>query len=386
MKVALLSDCYLPRLGGIEVQVHDLAGQLRAHGHEVEVFTATPGSHGERHGFIETVDEVRVHRMALRLPWELPVNPLAPPEVRRRLADGGFDVSHVHMGVVSPFATDMADVALGLGLPTAITWHCLIERSRPLFRLTGHARRWASRGAALSAVSGVAADAVRSVVRGAEVRVLPNGIDVGLWAPPRLREPEPSEPEPSEPTGSTAPVRVLAAMRLAARKRPIAVLEVAAAARELLPADIRFTVELMGEGPERRRLEQFAGAHHMEPWLRLPGRVSRDELRRRYWASDLYLTPARLEAFGIAALEARTAGLPVLARAGTGVGEFVEDGVNGLLAADDEALAGCLAKLVLDAPLRAQIARRNATTPPSQSWPEVVATAVEEYARARSMQ
>ena len=75
--------------------------------------------------------------MALRLPWELPVNPLAPPEVRRRLADGGFDVAHVHMGVVSPFATDMADVALGLGLPTAITWHCLIERSRPLFRLHG---------------------------------------------------------------------------------------------------------------------------------------------------------------------------------------------------------------------------------------------------------
>ena len=35
--------------------------------------------------------------------------------------------------------------------------------------------------------------------------------------------------------------------------------------------------------------------------------------------------------------------------------------------------------------LRAQIARHNATTPPSQSWPQVVATAAEEYARARSM-
>ena len=194
MKVALLSDCYLPRLGGIEVQVHDLARQLRAHGHEVEVFTATPGATASGTASSRPCDEVRVHRMALRLPWELPVNPFAPPEVRRRLADGGFDVAHVHMGVVSPFATDMADVALGLGLPTAITWHCLIERSRPLFRLTGHARRWASRGAALSAVSGVAADAVRSVVRGAEVRVLPNGIDVGLWAPPDPREPEPTEP------------------------------------------------------------------------------------------------------------------------------------------------------------------------------------------------
>ena len=36
----MLTDCYLPRLGGIEVQVHDLATRLVAAGHEVEVFTA----------------------------------------------------------------------------------------------------------------------------------------------------------------------------------------------------------------------------------------------------------------------------------------------------------------------------------------------------------
>ena len=78
MKVALLSDCYLPRLGGIEVQVHDLAAQLTSRGHHVEVFTATPGTHGERHGATEVVDGITVHRMALRLPWDLPVNPLAP--------------------------------------------------------------------------------------------------------------------------------------------------------------------------------------------------------------------------------------------------------------------------------------------------------------------
>lgn len=374
MKVALLSDCYLPRLGGIEVQVHDLAAQLRAHGHDVEVFTATLGSHGERHGFIEQVDGTTVHRMALRLPWELPVNPLAPPEVRRRLAAGGFDVAHVHMGVVSPFATDMADVALGLGLPTAITWHCLIERSRPFFRLTGHARRWAARGASLSAVSGIAAESVRGIVGpGAEVEVLPNGIDVGLWAPPAPRE------RPHE-----GPVRVVAAMRLAARKRPRAVLEVAAAARAQLPPGAGFTLELLGEGPERRRLEHFAAAHHMEEWTRLPGRVSRDELRERYWSADLYLTPARLEAFGIAALEARTAGLPVLARSGTGVADFVQHGVDGLLAADDDALASALARLVSDSRLRETMARHATTTPPSQSWPEVVSLAEAEYKRARS--
>ena len=43
MRIALVSDCYLPRLGGIELQVHDLAGQLIRAGHQVTVFTVTDG-------------------------------------------------------------------------------------------------------------------------------------------------------------------------------------------------------------------------------------------------------------------------------------------------------------------------------------------------------
>ncbi len=376
MKVALLTDCYLPRLGGIEVQTHDLAAQLRSRGHEVEVFTATVGERGQRHGFVEDVDGVPVHRMAIRLPWELPVNPFAPPEVRRRLRAGGFDVAHVHMGVVSPFATDMAGVALGLGLPTAITWHCLMERSQPVFRALGHARRWGAKGAALSAVSGVAAQGVQQVVgRGSEVRVFPNGIDTTVWGAPTRA-----------PRAADAPIEVVAAMRFAARKRPLAVLEVAARARELAaggPAPgPRMTLTLFGEGPERRRLERFAAQHDLTGWVTMPGRVGRDQLRERYWDSDVYLTPARLEAFGIAALEARTAGLPVVARRDTGVGDFVVDGVNGLLGVDDEALARGLARLITEPGLLDRIADTNRTVAPAQDWPSVAALAEDEYRRA----
>jgi glycosyltransferase involved in cell wall biosynthesis len=372
VKVALLTDCYLPRLGGIEVQTHDLAAQLRARGHEVEVFTATLGERGERHGLVEDVDGVPVHRMAIRLPWQLPVNPFAPPEVRRRLTAGGFDVAHVHMGVVSPFATDLADVALGLGMPTTITWHCLMERSQPVFRALGHARRWGARGAALSAVSGVAATSVQAVVgRGTEVRVFPNGIDTALWRPP-----------PRAARSQDAPVEVVAAMRFAARKRPLAVLEVAARARDLVGGDLPMRLTLFGEGPERGRLERFAERHDMTAWVSMPGRVGRDALRERYWDSDVYLTPARLEAFGIAALEARTAGLPVVARLDTGVGDFVVDGVNGLLGADDEALAHGLARLVAEPELRAQVSTTNRSVAPAQDWPSVAALAEDEYRRA----
>lgn len=377
MKVALLTDCYLPRLGGIEVQTHDLAAHLLARGHEVEVFTATPGERGQRHGVVQPVDGVPVHRMAIRLPFELPVNPFAPPEVRRRLRTGGFDVAHVHMGVVSPFATDMTRVALGLDLPTAVTWHCLMDRSAPAFRLLGRARRWGSRGAALSAVSSIAAANVAEVVgRDVPVRVFPNGIDVDHWRAPG--------PPGSAATAGEAPrpVRVVAAMRFAARKRPMAVLEVAHRARRLLPASARMSLTLFGEGPERRRLEAYVRRHDLGGWVSLPGRVTREQLRDAYWESDVYLTPARLEAFGIAALEARTAGLPVVARRDTGVGDFVVDGVNGVLGHDDDDLARALARLVRDGDLRREIAATNRAQAPAQAWSAVAALAEQEYARA----
>lgn len=372
MKVALLSDCYLPRLGGIEVQVHDLAQALRAAGHEVEVFTATTGPDGERHGACLLEDDVPVHRMAIPLPGGVPVNPFAPPEVRRRLAAGGFDVAHVHMGVVSPFATDMVGVALGIGLPTAVTWHCVIDRSAPAFRLLGRAGRWAARGAALSAVSTMAAARIRLVAgRDVPVGVLGNGIDAAAWA-------RPADLAARAPGAS---VRVVSALRLTRRKRPLAALQVLREARRLLDPGVALSATLLGEGPQRPALERYLARHDMG-WVSMPGRVSREELRRLHWDSDLYLTTTRLEAFGIAALEARTAGLPVVARRGTGADDFVEDGVAGLLADDDEGLASALARLAGDPALRARIAEHNRTQAPEQDWPGVVAATLGEYDRA----
>jgi glycosyltransferase involved in cell wall biosynthesis len=160
------------------------------------------------------------------------------------------------------------------------------------------------------------------------------------------------------------------------------VLEVAARARDLVGGDLPMRLTLFGEGPERGRLERFAERHDMTAWVSMPGRVGRDALRERYWDSDVYLTPARLEAFGIAALEARTAGLPVVARLDTGVGDFVVDGVNGLLGADDEALAHGLARLVAEPELRAQVSTTNRSVAPAQDWPSVAALAEDEYRRA----
>lgn len=362
MKVALLSDCYLPRLGGIEVQVHDLARGLRAQGHQAEVVTATRGPAG-------AVDGVPAHRFALPLPGGVPVNPLAPPRVRELLRDGGFDVAHVHLGVVSPFAADCVRVALGLGLPTVLTWHCVLAHAAPLVGATGSVRRWARQGAVLTAVSRVAAAPLHRLSGGAPVDVLPNGIDLARWTPGDPQE----RPD--------APVEVVTAMRLARRKRPLGLLRVMEQARAQAPhVDLRLTV--LGEGPWRGRLEHWVRRHDAAGWVDLPGRQTREQLHERYRSAGLYVAPARLEAFGIAALEARASGLPVVGPAMSGISEFVTDGVDGLLVPDDARMASALARLGRDDGLRHRMQQHNASTPVAQDWPTVVTGTIDAYRRA----
>lgn len=365
MKIALVSDCYLPRLGGIEVQVHDLAQRLVASGHEVEAYTVTP-AHREDYSGLEIIDGIPVHRYALGLPHDVALNPMAVSQLRLALTNGGFDVVHAHIGVLSPFSFDAVRIALGHGIPTAVTWHSVMAWAGPILRPLGYVRRWARGGAALSAVSHIAAEPIVWMSGGgAEVSVLPNGIDPGVWTP--------------GPTTSHDGVRVISAMRLAARKRPLDFFHVMKGVHAQAP-NVR--LEIAGEGDLRPKLVRAVDLADAHEWVSLPGRMTRAQLHQRYQASDIYVAPARLEAFGIAALEARTTGLPIVAPRRSGVSEFVVDGVNGLLVDSDEEMTSAIARLVLDDELRCRITATNRNEPPAQAWSSVVRMAEDEYARA----
>lgn len=370
MKIAHLTDCYLPRLGGIEVQVHDVATRQLAAGHDVAVLTATQGAPGWRERVPDVVEGVPVHRLAMRVPFELPVNPRAAAGMRRVLAEGGFDVAHVHAGVVSPFAADAARVAVGLGLPTLVTWHCLLGGLEPVFRVLQRGTGWARRPVALSAVSDVAAAPLRRIAGpGAEVAVLPNGIDVHDWRIEAL----------PRPVGT---VHVVATMRLAPRKRPIPLLRMLREVRRLVPASIRLEASVVGDGPALAPARRYVDRHGLGSWVHLIGRLRRDQIRELYRRADVFVAPAELESFGIAALEARCAGLPVVAKAVSGIREFVHDGQEGLLAGSDVEMVDALVRLCTDAELRACIAAHNRETEPDMAWPRVLKRTEEEYLRA----
>ena len=351
------------------MQTHDLTARLVERGHDVAVFTATPGADGQRYGQIEQVDGVDVHRMAIHLPWELPVNPLAPLQLRapaawvrrRRMCTWASS---------SPFATDCAVLTRFLGLPATMTWHCILDRMEMVVARLGLVRRWARGGIAMNAVSDVAAAPLRRILGDAvPVPVLPNGITSSDW---RAAARTPRTP---------GVVRFVSAMRLARRKRPVELLEATARARTAAPGvDVR--LEIFGEGPDRPKLERRIADLGARDWVSLPGRIPRAELPLRYAGADVYVSPSVLESFGIAALEARPRAFRSCRAPGSGVAEFVTDGVNGLLADQTGNWPTHMALLARDEPLRRKMTEYNLAHPPEQDWATVVRTAEKEYERA----
>src|SRR5581483_2800916 len=82
--------------------------------------------------------------------------------------------------------------------------------------------------------------------------------------------------------------------------------------------------------------------------IELLGQRSREEVRSLLVDADAFLLPTVRESFGLAALEARCVGLPVIAIAQSGVAELIEHGHEGLLGRDDAELAAHVARLAAD--------------------------------------
>lgn len=368
MRIAHVTDCYLPRLGGIEMQVHDLAARQREAGHGVEIFTATPAAE-PRPGTTHT-DPDWVHRFGSGTDGT-PLRSFTSTRLARGLfTEGAFDAIHVHVSVVSPFATAAAIAATRAGLPTVVTVHSLLTGLGPLPWLADSALRLRDLPVVWTAVSDKAAIPLRRAFgHETPVAVLPNGIDADAW-----------RVGPGHRSAQT--VTVVSVMRLAARKRPIALLRMMRRVRDTVSADMGLRLVIVGDGPLFSALRRYLRRHDMTEWVTLTGRLSRREICDIFASSDLYVAPAELESFGIAALEARSAGLPVVASSRGGVDAFITHGREGLLAGSDAQMVDALVTMIERPDLRNSISTHNRVVAPAVGWSAVLDRAGQLYAEA----
>jgi glycosyltransferase involved in cell wall biosynthesis len=208
---------------------------------------------------------------------------------------------------------------------------------------------------------------VQSFAKNRAIHTLPNGLDVEFW-------------RAAEPIARNAgPVRLVSVMRLNSKKRPLALVGMM---RQLRALDSHVELRIVGDGPLRTELERAIRRAGLTERIQLLGHQSREQIRSLFASSDIFVLPTVRESFGLAALEARCAGLPVVAMRASGVTEFIAHGVNGLLAESDRELTFHVAELAANRFLLDIMAAENRRSAPPFDWSRVLETHVALYEKA----
>jgi N-acetyl-alpha-D-glucosaminyl L-malate synthase BshA len=129
------------------------------------------------------------------------------------------------------------------------------------------------------------------------------------------------------------------------------VIDVFAKVREATPCRLL----LIGDGPEREAIERMARERDLCPHVDFLG--DREFIADILPAGDVFLLPSEHESFGLAALEAMSCGLPVVASNIGGLHEVVEDGDTGFLfdPHDADGMSAVITELFQDGTRRKEI-------------------------------
>lgn len=121
----------------------------------------------------------------------------------------------------------------------------------------------------------------------------------------------------------------------------------------------RFRMVIVGNGPEEIHLKELAHSLEISEKVRFVPWLEHGDYERTLAAADLFIHPARFDAFGGGTLYAMGVGVPVIGSEGAGSAmERIVSGYNGLLFAigDERALAERIERLIFDATFRKELA------------------------------
>jgi len=320
--------CYAS-LGGSGVVATELAHALARRGHEVHLISSDEPFRW-RAG-VPRLSFERVETPAYPL-FREPQYLLALATALVRLSrDHRLDIVHAHYAVPHATAAYLAGQILAAdGVPAPprmlTTLHgtdiTLVGSDPSYARVVAFSIEQSHGVTAVS--NSLRADTIAALGISRNIRVIPNFLDCEVYrrrAVPELRG--------RLRAGGVEHV-VVHASNFRPVKRVGAVFEIFQRIRARLNARL----VMMGDGPERRPLEQrvaeenlhdvveFAGEQHdLVPWLS---------------AADLFLLPSEQESFGLAALEAMACEVPVVASRVGGLPEIIDDGRTGFLCAPDD--------------------------------------------------
>ncbi len=174
-------------------------------------------------------------------------------------------------------------------------------------------------------------------VNRAKIKVVYNGVDIGLFHPLRARDPRCRDV-----------FTLLFCGRLNGTRQKG--LEVLLDAMPLVLQQHRVVLNVIGAGPRASEYKRYATRLQLDNHINFLGFVEHNMLPQHYGKADLLVLPSRRESFGLVVAEAMACGVPVVATRVGAIPELVEQGVTGLLVSPDDpqALADAINSLLGD--------------------------------------
>jgi glycosyltransferase involved in cell wall biosynthesis len=332
----------------------ELLRRLRARGHEIEVLASSyRGLRDQDH------DGIRVHRFRyFPARWErLTHEETAPDRMRRSplyvvmplffLVAGmrrawqlgrreRYDIVHVHWPM--PMALVAWAARRPRRMPMVTTFYGIelrwVQSRLPFLR-------WLIRWAARESAQAVAISTYTA-------RELRKFTDVPIEVIPYTAELAPAPPSSMRTPGRDR--SILFVGRLIERKGVAHLIRALGAVRKVVSARL----VVIGDGPERPRLERLARERGLAEYVEFRGRVTEAALRDAYADADVFALPSVLDArqdtegLGVVLLEAMNYSVPVVASEIGGITDIVQHDRTGILVrpGDDDALADALTRVL----------------------------------------
>ena len=374
MRIAIVSPYSWSYPGGVARHIEALAASHRQAGHEVRIITPVdppdPRSTRLHGGTAPQERQLDGHIVDLGRTVGIPANgavsnlSLSPAAVQRlgeALAEGNFDVVHIHEPVV-PLISWMALNCTSTALVATYHTYSTNRLTQGIANLFG-ARRRMRRLHARIAVSEAASWTARRFY-GGRYSVIANGVELPAGGPP------------TKPFGSAGKLKLVFVGQAVERKG----LPVLLSAFEGLRDHVDAELTIIG-----------ATADDVEPLLVDPrgvtvaGLVDDAEKQRLLAEADLLVAPSLGgESFGMVLTEAFAAGTPVVASEIAGYRDVVDDGANGVLVphGDPLALAEALRDLALEPARRALLNGGAAASAAQYGWPLISEQTTQIYEQA----
>lgn len=136
--------------------------------------------------------------------------------------------------------------------------------------------------------------------------------------------------------------------------------------REVLRAMPEARLAIVGDGPVRHELER----HYKETPTYFAGYMNGDPLAQAYASADVFVMPSQTETLGLVLMEAMASGCPVVACRAGGIPDAVEDGVTGFLfePSDKQGLIATVQRALAKTPERENLRMRARADVEQHSW------------------